>query len=131
MGSNIKSTTLPIEKRDALIKVFNQLKENVMWKWEDTTLPGKPSNVFINDWFPQNDILAHPNVKLFITHGGLLGTSEAIFHGVPVVGIPIFGDQKLNMARAVRLEYGLMVDYNNLTETSLLWALREMLGNDK
>jgi hypothetical protein len=83
--------------------------------------------VFIQPWWPQDDILAHPNVKVFITHGGLLSSSEAIFHGVPVIGIPIFGDQELNMARATRAGYGLTIKYSNLTEKALTWALNEML----
>lgn len=87
MGSNIQSTTLPVEKRDALLRTFSQFKQKVMWKWENDNLPGKPDNVFIKSWWPQDDILAHPNVKVFITHGGLLGSTEAIYHGVPVIGM--------------------------------------------
>lgn len=87
--------------------------------------------VFIKSWWPQDDILAHRNVKVFITHGGLLGSTEAIFHGVPVIGIPIFGDQELNMARAERAGYGLTVNYRNLTKDALTWALNEVLHNPK
>ncbi len=36
---------------------------------------------------------AHKNTKLFITHAGLLSTQESIYHGVPMLGIPIFADQ--------------------------------------
>ena len=131
MGSNIQSTTMPAEKSDALLKTFGKLKQKVMWKWENDKLPGKPDNVFIKSWWPQDDILAHPNVKVFITHGGLLGSTEAIYHGVPVIGIPIFGDQELNMARAQRAGYGLTVNYRNLTEDALSWALNEVLGDTK
>lgn len=49
----------------------------MLWKWEDD-LPDKPSNIRIEKWLPQNDILGHPNVKLFITHGGLLSTQVNI-----------------------------------------------------
>ena len=76
-------------------------------------------------------VLAHRNVKVFITHGGLLGSTEAIYHGVPVIGIPIFGDQELNLARAERAGYGLTVNYRNLTEDALTWALKEVLYNPK
>lgn len=131
LGSNIQSTTLPVEKRDALLKTFAQFKQKVMWKWESDNLPGKPDNVFIKSWWPQDDILAHRNVKVFITHGGLLGSTEAIYHGVPVIGIPIFGDQELNMARATRAGYGLTVNYRNLTQEALTWALKEVLNNAK
>ena len=76
-------------------------------------------------------VLAHRNVKVFITHGGLLGSTEAIYHGVPVIGIPIFGDQQLNMARAERAGYGLTVNYQNLTQDALTWALKEVLYDYK
>lgn len=131
MGSNIRSTTLPVEKRDALLRTFASFKQKVMWKWETDDLPGKPDNVFTKKWWPQDDILAHRNVKVFITHGGLLGSSEAIYHGVPVIGIPIFGDQELNMARAQRAGYGLTVNYKNLTQEALTWALNEVLTDPK
>jgi UDP:flavonoid glycosyltransferase YjiC (YdhE family) len=129
LGSNIRSTLLPAEKRDAILKTFAKLKQKVMWKWEDENLPGKPDNVFVKKWWPQDDILAHPNVKVFITHGGLLSTSEAIYHGVPVIGVPFFGDQDLNMAKATRAGYGVTVRYTNLTEKALSWALNEVLGS--
>lgn len=132
MGSNIKSTQLPKEKREAILKTFAKFPSiKFLWKWEDSELPGKPNNVHIQNWWPQDDLLAHPNVKCFITHGGLLGTSEAIYHGVPVIGVPVFGDQDLNMARATNLGYGLTVRYKNLTEESLTWALTEMLNDRK
>lgn len=131
MGSNIESTSLPVEKREAFLKAFAQLKEKVMFKWENDDLPGRPENVFIKGWYPQEDILAHPNVKVFITHGGLLSSTETIYHGKPVIGIPIFGDQGLNMARAERAGNGIILNYNNLTQEALTWAIGEVLNNPK
>lgn len=97
MGSIIQSHKWPIEKREALVRAFSKIKQKVIWKYENETLPGKPENVMISSWVPQNEILAHPNVKLFITHGGRLGTIEATHHGVPVLGIPIYADQKVTL----------------------------------
>ncbi|XP_055848943.1 UDP-glycosyltransferase UGT5-like [Episyrphus balteatus] len=131
MGSNLKSKNLPAEKREAILRTFKSLKQKVLWKFEDTNLPGKSDNVFISDWFPQDDVLAHPNVKLFITHGGLLSTTESIYHGKPFIGIPIFGDQFLNMARAETSGFGIMVDYNVLSEENFKSAILEMLNNPK
>jgi Glycosyl transferases, related to UDP-glucuronosyltransferase len=74
---------------------------------------------------------AHPNVRLFVTHGGLLSTQETIYWGVPVVGIPLVADQKLNMARAVSAGYAVLLDYDNVTAESLNWALREVLENPR
>lgn len=131
MGSNIQSTQLPVDVRDGLLRAFAKLKQKVLWKWEDVNLPGKPANVMINKWYPQDDVLAHPNIRLFITHGGLLSSTEAIYHGVPIIGIPVFGDQHLNMARAVNNGYGLAIAYSNLTESSISWALNQMLKDEK
>ena len=63
----------PEDKRNAFTKAFGKLKQKVLWKYENETLPDNPGNIKIGSWFPQRDILAHPNVKLFMTHGGLLG----------------------------------------------------------
>lgn len=76
-------------------------------------------------------LLDHPNIRLFITHGGLLSTQEAMQRGVPLLGIPIFGDQILNMNRAVAAGYGLTIRFTNVTMESLLWGIREIIDNPK
>ncbi|XP_068896517.1 UDP-glycosyltransferase UGT5-like isoform X4 [Tenebrio molitor] len=130
MGSNLKSVDLPIEKRNAILNTFSKLKENVLWKWEDDSLPGQPPNVKLSKWLPQQDILAHPNVKLFITHGGYLSTTETIYHGVPILAIPIYGDQKLNALTAVNNGYGVVVPYSQLSEEKLTNTIHEILNNN-
>ncbi|PNF23046.1 UDP-glucuronosyltransferase 2B30 [Cryptotermes secundus] len=127
MGSNLQSSQMPESKRNVFLKVFSKLKQQVLWKWETDTLPGQPRNVKLGKWLPQSDILAHPNVRLFITHGGILSMQEAINRGVPLLGIPIFGDQSMNMRKAVSAGYGVMVEFSNVTEESLTWAIREIL----
>lgn len=74
---------------------------------------------------------AHPNVKLFITHGGLLSSIEALYFGIPLVGIPVFGDQPMNMARAVKSGYGIKVDLDTISEEILDEAISNALGNPK
>ncbi|KMZ04307.1 uncharacterized protein Dsimw501_GD20682 [Drosophila simulans] len=116
LGSNVLSKDLPAERRDLILKTFASLPQRVLWKFEDDKLPGKPSNVFISKWFPQPDILAHPKVKLFITHGGLLSTIESIHHGKPVLGLPFFYDQFLNVRRATQAGFGLGLDHKTMTQ---------------
>jgi len=102
MGSIIQASKWPNEKREAFVTAFGKLKLKVLWKYENETLPNKPDNVMISPWIPQRDALAHPNVKLFISHGGKLGTTEAFYEGVPVLGIPVYGDQMVsNLAHDV------------------------------
>jgi glucuronosyltransferase len=66
-----------------------------------------------------------------MSHGGLLSTQEALNRGVPVVGIPVFGDQAMNMAWAQSAGYGVMLSVHNITKSSVSWALREVLENDR
>ncbi|KDR22768.1 UDP-glucuronosyltransferase 2C1 [Zootermopsis nevadensis] len=127
MGSNLQSSELPESIRKAFLEAFSKFKQRVLWKWETDSLPGQPKNVRLGKWLPQSDILAHPNVRLFITHGGLLSMQEAIYRGVPLLGVPIFGDQGLNMGRAVSAGYGLKIDFVNVTTESLTWAIREII----
>ena len=42
---------------------------------------------------PQQAVLAHPRTLLFVTHCGMHGVLEAVHHGVPMVGMPVFIDQ--------------------------------------
>lgn len=130
MGSNLYSSNFPAKTIQDILQVFSKLKQRVLWKWEDTNLPGKPKNVLISAWFPQDDILAHPNVRFFITHGGLLSTTESVYHGVPLIGIPVFGDQELNMARAAKDGYGVKISFKQLSGETLSAAIDELLNND-
>lgn len=131
MGSMLQSKNWPINKREALVSAFSKLKIKVLWKYENETLPSQPNNVKIGKWLPQRDILAHPNVKLFITHGGLLGTTEAQVAGVPILAIPVYGDQRMNAARAVNAGYGLKLNFEDITEINVLKVVNEILNNPK
>jgi glucuronosyltransferase len=70
-------------------------------------------------------------VKLFVTHGDLLIIQGAIRRGVPVVGIPILGDQKHNVNRAVSFGFGVKIDFVNISTESVTWALKEGHENPK
>lgn len=59
MGSNLRSADLPLEKRNGILKTFAKLKEKVLWKWEEDELPGRPENVKLGKWLPQQDILGN------------------------------------------------------------------------
>ena len=131
MGSHLKSAQMPQETRKRILKAFSRLRENVMWKLEEDTMTDLPKNVRIEKWLPQSDILAHPNLKLFITHGGLLSTTEAVTRGVPIIGIPIMADQPLNMKYTTAAGFGLTLKYDELNEETLYNAIQEVLNNPK
>ncbi|KAL3161221.1 hypothetical protein ABBQ38_009588 [Trebouxia sp. C0009 RCD-2024] len=71
------------------------------------------SNIHLIEWAPQNDVLGHPATRAFLTQAGTNSFNEAAYHGVPVVGLPLFAEQPDNMARAVEQGFGLSVDVND------------------
>lgn len=72
----------------------------------------------------------HSNVKLFIGHGGLLGLQETISAGVPILGLPVFGDQYLNIISTVQNGHGEILYYKEINEHILRDKINKML-NDK
>ncbi|KAL5243466.1 hypothetical protein ACI65C_010876 [Semiaphis heraclei] len=129
-GSLISMNTLPDDVLDTFKIVFSQLPQTVIWKYENDYMPDKPENVVLCKWIPQRAILQHPNVKLFISHGGMSGVYEVVDAGVPVLGIPLFYDQPRNIQNLVDLGTALSMKINNLTHTTLSITIDRLL-NDK
>merc|ERR1719402_1441330 len=115
-------------KRKLLLSVFGRLKQRIIWKW-DTSIPDAPNNTLISQWVPQQSLLAHENVKLFITHGGVSSFQEAICHKTPIVGVPFFGDQFLNVDEATRKHIGVHVNFHTMTEEKIDTAIKEVLSD--
>ncbi|XP_052744250.1 UDP-glucosyltransferase 2-like [Bicyclus anynana] len=126
MGTNLRSNHFPDQVKQDLLKMFGKLKQTVIWKFEED-LPNRPNNVHIVQWAPQQSILAHPNCLLFITHGGLLSTTETVHFGVPIIGIPVFADQYVNVGRAVKKGFAQRVDLSYSLAVDLEKAIRNVL----
>ncbi|CAG4992130.1 unnamed protein product [Colias eurytheme] len=129
-GSNVPSSLLPAETIQLFINVFSKLPYDVLWKWEKDELPGKSENIRISKWLPQSDLLRHPKIKLFITQGGLQSTDEAITAGVPLVGIPMLGDQWYNVDYYMYHRIGVRLDFHEISEDAFDKAIKTVI-NDK
>ena len=89
-GSSIDA--IPQELLEKLLLGMEQIKQvTFLFRISKETVAmfdKMPDNVKPMGWLPQNDVLAHPNTKLFITHCGNNGQYEAVYHGVPMIGFP-------------------------------------------
>ncbi|GAB0099857.1 UDP-glucuronosyltransferase [Sergentomyia squamirostris] len=133
LGTNVKSSMLGDARITEILETFRALPElTFLWKFESETLPVTvPSNVIIRSFVPQNDILAHPNVKLFITHGGLLSTQESVWHGVPMLGLPVFADQFQNVKLSIEGGVAEEGDLINIERKSFKTLIQKLLNEPK
>ncbi|KAH8254186.1 hypothetical protein KR032_008812 [Drosophila birchii] len=129
LGSNVQSKDMPPEMLSLFLRLFGSLQQRVLWKFEDESIGQLPENVMVRKWLPQADILAHRLVKVFITHGGLFGTQEGVHYAVPMLGIPIYCDQHLNINQAVLGGYALSLHFQSITEESLRHSLLQLIHN--
>ncbi|VEN49759.1 unnamed protein product [Callosobruchus maculatus] len=129
LGSNVLSAGLSENLKKVLMEAFSELPYKILWKFEDDKLPGKPKNVEIRKWLPQQDVLAHSNVKVFLTQSGLQSIEEAISRGVPMVGMPFISDQAWNIRRLVEEGAAVGLEHSTLTKEELKSALLEVINN--
>jgi glucuronosyltransferase len=126
-GSIINSKGMSLSKKQEIVEAFKLLPQTILWKWENDSLTATAKNVHIRSWMPQIDILCHPNVKAFMSHGGLMGTSEGVYCEKPTIVTPIYGDQYLNAAALVHRGMGIVLHYNQLTRDSIVDAVQRIL----
>uniref|UniRef100_A0A8B9FE14 UDP-glucuronosyltransferase n=1 Tax=Amazona collaria TaxID=241587 RepID=A0A8B9FE14_9PSIT len=127
LGSMVYSLT--DEKSNIIARALSQLPQKVLWRYKGKKPETLGSNTRIYDWIPQNDLLGHPLTKAFITHGGTNGIYEAIYHGIPMVGIPMFADQHDNMAHMRAKGAAVVLDFSTMTTQDLVDALNIVINN--
>ncbi|XP_069450368.1 UDP-glucuronosyltransferase 2A2 isoform X1 [Ovis canadensis] len=126
LGSMVKNLTE--EKANRIASALAQIPQKVLWRYKGKKPATLGANTRLYDWIPQNDLLGHPKAKAFITHGGTNGIYEAIYHGVPMVGVPMFADQPDNIAHMKAKGAAVEVNINTMTSADLLNALRTVIN---
>ncbi|XP_060786948.1 UDP-glucuronosyltransferase 2A1-like [Neoarius graeffei] len=106
---------------------FAHLPQKVVWRHIGPKPSTVGNNTLILDWIPQNDLLGHPKTKVFITHGGTNGIYEAIYHGVPMLAIPLIIDQFDNMVHLKAKGIGEVLEVTELNVDTLTQALKNIL----
>jgi MGT family glycosyltransferase len=101
----------------------NRIDRAALWPHADRPFP---RNIAVHEFVPQLDVLAH--ASLCITHGGMNTTSEALWHGVPLLVFPQHGDQHLVAARVVELGAGLRLIPPDIEPSRLRALVTQVLG---
>ena len=74
---------------------------------------------------------AHPKTRAFITHGGSHGVYEGICNAVPMVLMPLFGDQMDNAKRVESRGAGLTLNILEMTSEDISTALKAVINDKK
>ncbi|XP_053317684.1 UDP-glucuronosyltransferase 2A1-like isoform X3 [Spea bombifrons] len=127
LGSMVKN--LSEERSNMIAAALSQLPQKVIWRYSGKKPDTLGENTIVYDWIPQNDLLGHPKTKAFITHGGTNGIYEAIYHGIPMVGIPLFADQPDNMVHMKTKGMAVMLDFNKMKTQDLVDAVNTVIND--
>ncbi|XP_019571216.2 UDP-glucuronosyltransferase 2B31 [Rhinolophus sinicus] len=127
LGSMVSNMTE--ERANVIASALAQIPQKVIWKFDGKKPDTLGANTRLYKWIPQNDLLGHPKTKAFITHGGTNGVYEAIYHGIPMVGIPLFADQPDNIARVEAKGAAVSLYFNTMSSTDLLNALKTVIND--
>ncbi|NWU89575.1 UD11 glucuronosyltransferase, partial [Upupa epops] len=129
LGSMVSE--IPMKKAMEIADALGTVKQTVLWRYTGEAPSNLPKNVKLVKWLPQNDLLAHPKTRAFITHGGSHGVYEGICNAVPMVLMPLFGDQMDNAKRIESRGAGLTLNILEMTSKDISTALNAVINDKK
>ena len=86
---------------------------------------------YITNWCPQERVLAHSSIGLFLTHCGWNSLTEAICEGKPMICWPFFAEQQMN-CRYACTTWGIGMELNHSVKRGeIVELVKEMIEGDK
>ncbi|XP_002717180.1 UDP-glucuronosyltransferase 2B16-like [Oryctolagus cuniculus] len=127
LGSMVSNMTE--ERTNVIATALAQLPQKVLWRFDGRKPETLGPNTRIYKWIPQNDLLGHPKTKAFVTHGGANGIYEAIHYGIPMVGLPLFGEQPDNIAHMTAKGAAFRLNWKTMSSADLFNALKTVIND--
>ncbi|KYO33521.1 UDP-glucuronosyltransferase 1-9 isoform A [Alligator mississippiensis] len=127
LGSMVSE--IPMKKAMEIAEALGKVPQTVIWRYTGEAPPNLSKNTKLVKWLPQNDLLAHPKTRAFITHGGSHGVYEGICNGVPMVLMPLFGDQMDNAMRVESRGAGVTLNILEMTSKDIADALNTVIND--
>ncbi|MED6219954.1 hypothetical protein PIB30_040580 [Stylosanthes scabra] len=92
---------------------------------EETKIRGMLSN-----WCPQEEVLGHPSIGVFLTHSGWNSTLESVCNGVPMICWPCFSDQMTNCRFSCN-DWGIGFEIEDVKREKIESLVRESMDGEK
>ncbi|KJH52069.1 UDP-glucoronosyl and UDP-glucosyl transferase [Dictyocaulus viviparus] len=101
----------PQRIKDIYLSAFRAYpKTRFIWQYNGVPFENNlPLNVFVQSWMPQQDLLGHPKCRVHISHGGMNSVIESVWHGVPVIGVPLTVSGHDNLLRVTARGAGILI----------------------
>ncbi|KAI7741294.1 hypothetical protein M8C21_009361 [Ambrosia artemisiifolia] len=85
----------------------------------------------VTSWCPQEEVIKHPSIGVFLTHNGWNSTIESISNGVPMICWPFFAEQQTN-CRYCCVEWGIGMEIDtNVKREEVEAQVKEMMDGEK
>jgi UDP:flavonoid glycosyltransferase YjiC (YdhE family) len=119
-----------------MLEAFTCDDFHVLWilrkEQRDLLPPSIPKTIRIESWGPSpQSILEHPNVVAFVSHCGVNSVHESIQAGTPIVGIPMFADQRDMAYRVQDSGAGLFVHKERFTAAELRTCIQRVIREEQ
>ncbi|CAL2031147.1 unnamed protein product [Caenorhabditis brenneri] len=124
----------PESIRQAYLQTFKAYPKILfIWQFDSTFEKSTvlPANLHIKPWLPLQDLLGHQKCLCHVSHGGLNSVIESVYHGVPVVGVPLTARGVDNLLRITARDSGVMIEKEEFGAEKLIGAIKEVTGNEK
>ncbi|KAH8255360.1 hypothetical protein KR038_001620 [Drosophila bunnanda] len=135
LGSRFTWRKSPHSLVSTFTKAFSQFPDyDIYWTYDganQSVISLDFRHIKVSKWWPQCELLASGKVRLFITHGGKGSVSEALYYGVPMLGLPLVGDQRVNLRKMQSKKWGLTLSTHNLTHIELHRAMERILDESE
>ncbi|XP_017059363.2 UDP-glucuronosyltransferase [Drosophila ficusphila] len=133
LGSRFTWRKSPQKLVQTFTKAFSHFHDyDIYWTYDGSNgsdISSDYPHLKVSKWWPQRELLASGRVRLFITHGGKGSISEALYYGVPMLGLPLIGDQRANLQRMQSKNFGLTLSTHNLTHSELSKTMHRILSH--
>uniref|UniRef100_A0A0N5A677 glucuronosyltransferase n=1 Tax=Parastrongyloides trichosuri TaxID=131310 RepID=A0A0N5A677_PARTI len=131
-GSMANASYMPYSWKESLMNAFKQFPDyEVFIRYDTKDIEDiRPKNVHLVKWLPQIDLLQHPKAKMIFTHGGYNSLQESIFAGVPMICIPLSGDQHKNSRLAENHGFGVYLKKSQITENNLVKTIKTIIEDE-
>jgi UDP:flavonoid glycosyltransferase YjiC (YdhE family) len=127
-GTQATLTDAQVKK---IVNATSSLRDQFCFIWQLPSHFHKPRGLLSEQghilplaWIPQNDLLGHTKTVAFVSHVGYGSLYEAAFHGIPIVCLPIFGDQDDNCARTLYGGWGIRLNKDSFTSKEMAAGIR-------